>query len=142
MNAENIINGTWSQLWMDGDKVSEAYGLVAKVTVQKTAVNICGKLAEDTKTTGIQCKGTLKLHKVSSRMILKISANIKKGKQTVCTLISALEDPDAYGAERLCIKDAKFDELTLVDWEAKKNGEESIAFTFTDWNYLDTITPQ
>jgi len=142
MNAENIINGTWAQLWIDGDKVSEAFGLQAKVTVQKTAVNICGKLAEDTKTTGIQCKGTLKLHKVSSRMILKISDNIKQGKQTVCTLISALEDPDAYGAERLVIKDAKFDELTLTDWEAKKNGEESIPFTFTDWNYLDTITPQ
>jgi hypothetical protein len=142
MNAENIINGTWSQLWIDGDKVSEAYGLQAKVTVQKTAVNIIGKLAEDTKTTGIQCKGTLKLHKVSSRMILKISDNIKKGKQTVCTLVSALDDPDSYGAERLCIKDAKFDELTLTDWEAKKNGEESIAFTFTEWTYLDTITPQ
>ncbi|MBZ9615295.1 phage tail tube protein [Clostridium estertheticum] len=142
MDAKNIINGTWGQVWMDSDRVSEAYGLAAKVTNQKVAVNICGKLAEDTKTTGIQCKGTLKLHKVSSRMIIKISDNLKNGKETTAVLISALADPDAYGFERLCIKDAKFDELTLTDWEAKKNGEESIPFTFTDWEFLDKITPQ
>lgn len=142
MDAKNIINGTWGSIWIDGDKVSEAFALQAKVTIQKVAVNICGKLAEDTKTTGIQCKGTLKLHKTSSRMIIKASDNMKAGKETVCTIISDLSDPDAYGAERVCIKDAKFDDLTLADWEAKKNGEISIPFTFSDWTYLDTITPQ
>ena len=34
-----------------------------------------------------------------------------------------------------------FDELTLADWEAKKLGEESVPFTFTGWELLDTIKP-
>ena len=32
-----------------------------------------------------------------------------------------------------------FDEVKLVDWEANKLGEESIPFTFTTAEMLDTI---
>lgn len=142
MQAKDVINGTWGEVWIDGDKVSECFALQAKVTLAKADVNICGKLAKGSKITGTEGKGTLKLHKVSSRMVIKVSDNIKKGKETVCTIVSKLADPDSYGAERVAIKDVTIDELTLADWEAKKNGEESIPFTFTDWDFLDTITPQ
>jgi hypothetical protein len=30
--------------------------------------------------------------------------------------------------------------MTLADWELKKNGEESIPFTFRDWEPLDVIS--
>ena len=34
--------------------------------------------------------------------------------------------------------DAVFDELHLADWSAKKNGEETYNFTFSDWDVLDS----
>jgi hypothetical protein len=68
-----------------------------------------------------------------------MSANLKAGKQTSVTIISKLADPDAMGAERIVVRDAVLDELTLADWAAKKAGEESIPFTFSDWDLLDTI---
>jgi hypothetical protein len=142
MDASKVINGTWGEVWLDSDLVSEATSLQATVTLQKTKIAMCGKLAQDTKVTGVECKGTLKLLKTSSRMIQKVNDNLLKGKETVCTIVSALEDPDSFGAERLSISDAKFDQLTLMNWEAAKNGEESIPFTFTTWKFLDTITPQ
>ena len=68
--------------------------------------------------------------------------NIKQGKQTVCTIISKLADPDALGAERVVLKDVTFDELTVADWEVKKNVEETLPFTFSGYDFLDLIEPQ
>jgi hypothetical protein len=100
------------------------------------------KLAQDTKVTGIECKGTIKFLKVSSRMIQKINSNLMNGKDTTWVIVSKLADPDAWGSERISINDAKFDQLNLINWEAGKNGEESYPFTFTSWTLLDTIDPQ
>lgn len=142
MDGSKVINGTWAEVWIDSDLVGEAIGLQATATLQKAKIVTCGKLAADTKVTGIDCKGTLKLLKANSRMIQKLNDNLMNGKDTVCTIVSKLDDPDSWGSERISISDAKFDQLNLINWEAGKNGEESIPFTFTTWKLLDTIDPQ
>lgn len=136
---ENVINGTFGEVWIDGEYMAEVTALEAKVSLEKTEVNQVGTLAKGYKITGIDCKGTLKMNKVSSYFIKKLSDNLKKGKTVPVTIISNLADPDAFGAERIELLNCTFDELTLANWEAKKLGEESIAFTFTDWNLLDVI---
>lgn len=135
---EQTMSGSWGELWIDGDYMAEVVGFEAKVTLDKQEVNMTRRLAKGYKVTGFTCKGTIKLNKVSSYFIEKMNSNMKAGKQTVCTVISKLNDPDAVGAERIAIKDAVFDELTLANWEAKKICEESIPFTFSDWDILDT----
>ena len=137
--SENVINGTWGEVWINGEYVAEVTGLQAKVSLKTTDVNMTRTLAKHTKVIGYEGKGTLKMHKVSSMMIKIMNENMKKGKQTVCTIISKLADPDSLGCERVCLKDCVFEELTLANWEAKKNGEESIPFSFSDWDILDAI---
>lgn len=136
---ERVINGTFGEVWVDDDYMAEVTALEAKVSLEKTEVNQVGTLAKGYKVTGIDGKGTLKMNKVTSYFIQKLSANTKAGKTTTCTIISKLADPDALGAERIQLNGCTFDELTLVNWEAKKLGEESIAFSFTGWDVLDTI---
>lgn len=136
---ENVINGTWGEAWIDGNYLAEVTALQAKVTLQKADVNMTRRLMKAQKVVGMEGKGTLKLNKVSSFFIKLMSDNMKQGKQTTCTIISKLADPDALGAERIVLKDVTFDELTLIDWEAKKNGDESVPFTFSDWDLLDLI---
>lgn len=136
---EKVINGTFGELWIDDYYVAEVLGVEAKVSLEKQEVNQVGTLAKGYKVTGIDCKGTVKVNKVSSYFINKMSANLKAGKSTVCTIISKLEDPDSNGAERVKFTGCTFDEMTLANWEAKKLGEESIPFSFTDWELLDTI---
>lgn len=136
---EKVINGTWGEVWLDDDYMAEVTALEAKVSLEKTEVNQVGTLAKGYKVTGIEGKGTLKMNKVSSYFIRKLSDNIKAGKTTSCTIISKLADPDSFGAERIQLNGCTFDELTLADWEAKKLGEESIAFSFTGWDVLDSI---
>lgn len=136
---ERTINGTFGQLWIDDYDMTEVTALEAKVSLEKTEVNQVGSLAKGYKVTGIDCKGTIKCNKVTSYFINKLSDNIKNGKTTSCTIISKLADPDAFGSERIKLSGCTFDELTLANWEAKKLGEESIPFTFTGWELLDTI---
>lgn len=138
-DAKRVINGTFGEVWVDDDYMAEAIGLQAKVSLEKQEVNQTGTLAKGYKITGVDGKGTLKLNKVTSYFIKKLSDNLKAGKTTVCKIMSNLADPDAFGAERIMLSDCVFDELTLIDWEAKKLGEESIAFTFSSWEVLDAI---
>ncbi|WP_034438822.1 phage tail tube protein [Clostridium ihumii] len=137
--AENTINGTWGELWIDDMYMSNVIGLQAKVTLETSDIKKTRSLAKHKKVVGYEGKGTVKLNKADSTFIKLMSDNMKKGKQTSCTIISKLSDPDSLGCERICLKDCVFSELTLADWEAKKNGEESIPFTFTDWEPLDLI---
>ena len=138
-SPEKAINGTFGSVWIDDYFLAEVTGLEAKVSLEKTEVNQVGTLAKGYKITGIDGKGTVKLNKVTSYFINLLSKNIQEGKTTTCTIISKLDDPDSDGLERIKLKGCTFDELTLANWEAKKLGEESVAFSFTGWEILDTI---
>jgi hypothetical protein len=139
LKANRVMCGTWGEVWLDGDYVSECYGLQAKVSFNKEDVNICGQMAVDKKVTSISCTGSLRLHKVNSRMALAIGNKIKKGEDVRFTIISKLDDPDAYGAERIVLRNVSFDDLTLADWEVAKNGTVEAPFTFTDYELLDSV---
>lgn len=138
-SAKRVISGTWGEVWLDGDKVSECYGLQAKVSFNKEDVALCGQMASDKKVTSIECTGSLRMHKVTSRMALAIGENIRNGKDVRFTIVSKLKDPDAYGAERVVLSNVSFDDLTLADWEAKSVGMVECPFTFTDYEFLDEI---
>ena len=136
---EKVINGTFGELWLDDYYLAEVTGLEAKATLEKTEVNQVGTLAKGYKITGLDCKGTIKLNKVTSYFVNLLSENTMNCKQTTCTIISKLADPDSNGTERIKLTGVTFDELTLANWEAKKLGEESIPFTFTGWEVMDSI---
>ena len=138
-SAKRVISGTWGEVWLEGDKVSECYGLQAKVSFNKEDIALCGQMASDKKVTSIECTGSLRMHKVTSRMALAIGENIRNGKDVRFTIVSKLKDPDAYGAERVVLSNVSFDDLTLADWEAKNVGKVEAPFTFTDYEFLDTI---
>ena len=139
-SAKRVVSGTWGEVWLDGDKVSECYGLQAKVSFNKEDIALCGQMASDKKVTSIECTGSLRMHKVTSRMALAIGENIRNGKDVRFTIVSKLKDPDAYGAERVVLSNVSFDDLTLADWEAKSVGKVEAPFTFTDFEYLDMVT--
>lgn len=139
ISGNRIMSGTWGEVWLDGDYVAECYGLQAKSSFTKEEVNLCGQMAVDQKITGIKNTGSLKLHKVNSRMAIVIGNQIKEGKDIRLTIISKLDDPDAYGAERVVIRNVSFDDVTLADWEVAKKGSVEAPFTFTEYDFLDKV---
>lgn len=140
-NAPNVLNGTYGEAWVDDDYMAQVTALEAKTSVKKTDVNMVGRLSPGKKVTGIENKGTLKLNHVTSEMKMKIADYLKQGKTPYFTIISKLADPDAINAqaERVKLTGVTFDEVALADWENGKLGEESYAFEYEDFEFLDVI---
>lgn len=139
MQGEKVINGTFGELWLSGEYVAEVKGLQAKVSVEKEDIPVAGKFATDSKFIGYKGTGSLRMYKTNSRMIEKLSQSIKEGTIPRFQILSQVSDPSADGSERILIKDAAFDDLTLIDWELRKNGELECPFTFTNWEVSDSI---
>lgn len=61
-SAKRVINGTWGEAWVDGEKVAECSAAQAKVGKNKTTINLCGQFMEDTKAASGKGTGSLTLH--------------------------------------------------------------------------------
>ncbi len=139
IDGKEVLNGSWGELWFDGDYMAAVISFKAEVGIKSTAVPRVQTLQSGQKVTGIEPKGEVKFHKTNSVIMKKLDAFIKKGKTPKFKIVSNLNDPDSTGSERVVVYDAVFDKITLADWEAEKLGEESYSFTFSDWDILDTI---
>lgn len=139
MEDREVINGTWGEVWLESDYVSESTALQIKIDLNKEDINICRRLAKGSKVVGWEGKGSLKMHKANSRMGKLLSESLKTGKFPTYTIMSNLADPDAKGFEKIVVTGVSFDDLTLMDWENAKNGEIEAPFTFTGYDYKDAI---
>lgn len=133
------VNGTYGQVWVDGEEMSEAKSCRLEISPQYTAIKMCRSLIDGQKLTGIECEGEITLYKVDSAIVKKTAEKIRKGITPDITIVSKLADPNSAGAERIAAKHCKFTKLTLADWERGSVGEHSYPFNFTDYELLDVI---
>lgn len=138
-SGKRVMNGTYGQVWLDGEEVSECISCKAESSFSKSKVYLSGQLEEENKITSISNTGSLKFHKVNSRMLTKIGDAISKGKDLRFTVISKLADPDAYGAERIALYNVSFDKVTLADWTRAQTTDIEAPFTFGKFKLLDTV---
>lgn len=136
--ATQVINGTWGQVWYDGEYLAELTSAKAEVGYKKTAVSQTMKMADGQKITGLEPKGEFKLHHVNDSVMKKEQAAVKTGKTPTHTIIMGVDDPDAVGAERVTLFNCVLDKMILADFEQGKLGERSYAFTFDDWDPIET----
>lgn len=139
MRAEQVINGTWGQIWYDGEYMAELISCKGEIGYKKTAVTQVGKLIDGQKITGLEPKGEFKIHHVNSTVMKKEIEAIKAGKTATHTIISNISDPDAAGAERVTYFNCVLDKVVLTDFEAGKLGERSYSFTFDGFDVTQTI---
>jgi hypothetical protein len=137
-NDEQIWLGTWGQVWVDGELLAEAKAFRAEVNINYEDVSRTRNLMKGKKMTGLEGEGEITLHKVSSFILSKVSADLKKGIVPDITIESSINDPNGIGEERIAVKHVKFEKATLADWEHEKVGEESYSFTFSDYEIKST----
>lgn len=139
MRSEQVVSGTWGEVWYDGEYLAELISCKGEVGYKKTAVPQVKKMIEGQKITGLEPKGELKFHHVNSMVMKKENDAIKAGKTPTHTIISNVDDPDAVGAERVVYYNCVLDKMILTDFEAGKLSERSYAFTFSDWDLQQTM---
>ena len=140
-SAKRLINGTYGEVWVDGEKVAECTACQAKVSKQKQTVNLCGQFMDDSKATNASGSGSLTLYHVDSGFARR-QAELQNGVDRRSTVITKLKDPDAFGAERIALYNVSFDDLTLADWQAASMGSITAPFTFSRYELLDAIEVQ
>lgn len=139
-DANKVINGTFGSLWIGTEKFSNVKSFEAKTSMSYEDVQFGEDLATHKKYMGWSGAGTATLHKVDSAMAKMLADGIKNGVMEPATMVAKLDDPAAYGAERVQLTGVYFDELTLLKFAMKEMQEEEVPFTFDGFEFLDLIT--
>ena len=139
MKANEVINGTWGEVWINDELVDEIKAFQAKYEFDKEEVNIAGDMFTHYKVIGYNGSGSMTLNKTNSRMIKMLIEYVKEGLEPEITIVGKLADPGNGGAERISLSEVSFDDLTLFDFEVKTLGEVECPFTFTECAVLDSI---
>lgn len=139
VRANRVMSGTWGQVWVDGELWAELDGAQAKYAYSKDKVHMCGTMIVDSKITAVEGTGSLSLNKVYTRNVTNANS-ILEGKDVRATIVMKLDDPDAFGAERVALYDVSFDDETIMDFAAGKPGKTTYPFTFGRREWLDTVT--
>ena len=137
--AQQVMTGSHGQVWMDGSLLAQVTGIKATIKLTKEEVKNAKIMSKQYKYVGYEGTGNLTMNKVSSLMIAKMADNLKRGRATVCQLVIQLDDPDAKGPETVTLYDVTFDGLDLANWKVGGLVEESVDFTFTEFDVIDMV---
>ena len=69
MKANEVINGTWGEVWINDDLVDEISAFQAKIEFNKEDIDVCGEMMTQHKITGYSGTGSMTLKEVNSRII-------------------------------------------------------------------------
>lgn len=138
-NHNKVIRGTFGKVWLDGERMSNVKSFEAKASIDYEDMNVNGDFGTKKRYMGYSVAGTMTAHKFDSFIVGKYHKGIMTGELPELTIVAALDDPTAYGAERVALHDVKLDEITLSKFENKTLTEEEIPFTAGSYEFLDLI---
>lgn len=131
LDASRVILGTYGQVFLGGVWQTNLNHLEANVETQKKELNLSGDNWVRHKKGPLKGTGTMSGFKVTSDMIRNGFAKTE--------IISKLDDPEAYGHERVRIMNVMPDKIQLANWTAGNEVTEEIPFTFEGYELLDPI---
>lgn len=140
LDPSRTINGSYGEVIHEGTWLTNMFGMTADVDIAKEDIKISGSRWTGKKVSGLAGSGSINGYKVTSELIERVSSVADdRGKQFATELISKLDDPEAYGHERIRLKNVTFDKIPLIGWEVGSIIEEEWSFTFVGYELLDPI---
>ncbi len=136
--ASRVMNGTHGYAFWDGELVFELSSGSAVVKPDREDVTFSGDLWKDSKVTALSGEHNLKIKKIFSRA-KELAEAFAKGQDPRSEIVLKLDDPDAYGAERVALHNCWFNDVTLMAFESGKIAEEEYGGGFTGFDYLDSV---
>ncbi|MGG3839649.1 phage tail tube protein [Paenibacillus thiaminolyticus] len=131
MDPTRAILGTFAQAFIDGEWQTNINHLEAKVEIDKRELNLVGHNWVQFKIGAKKGTGTISGYKTTSKMIQRDFSKFD--------IISKLDDPEAYGFERIRLIRCMPDSVQLANWTAGEEVTEETPFTFEDYELLDPI---
>lgn len=141
LDDSRVINGSYGECYHEGAWLTNVYKTTAEVEITKEEIKKSGTRWTGNKVTGLKGTGSISGYKVTSDMITYIGQICDDTKGEYKTeLITKLDDPESWGAERIRLKNVSFDKISLANWEVGSIVEDELSFTFEGFELLDEIT--
>lgn len=131
LDTSRIVYGSFGQIFIDGVWQTNLNHAEAVVEINKKELNLSGDDWVRHKKGSKKGTGTISGHKVTSAMIQRGFGKF--------TIILKLDDPEAYGFERIRLDNVMLDRLQLANWTAGEEVTEEHPFTFEGYELLDPI---
>ncbi len=131
LDASRTIHGSKGKILIDGEWQTNLTETTAEVELDKKELNLVGDDWTRYKQGSKKGTGSMSGYKVSSAMIQRGFKRFE--------VISSLEDPEAYGHERIRLMNCMADKLNLINLKANELVEEETPFTFEGYELLDPI---
>ena len=139
MDKNKILRGSFGAVWLDGEELGSVKSFEAKVTLEYEDVDIMGELGKSRRYMGSTGEGTMTLHKIDSTIGKLLADGIRNGNMPDFKIVAKLDDPTAYGAERVELTGVTISELMALKFENKALREEEVPFSFSHFRYIDMI---
>lgn len=131
LDASRVIYGSFGKVFIDGIWQTNLNSCQARVANNKIELNLSGDDWVRHKKGSKKGTGTASGYKVTSDMIRR-----EFGKMS---FIITLDDPEAYGYERIRLDNVMLDEIQLSNFTAGQEVTEEHPFTFEGYELLDPI---
>lgn len=143
LDSSRVINGKYGEIWMDGKWLSNFHTGEATIDLQYEKVKRSGKRADGNKVVGIEYTGSISGYKITSELAKSVAQVLDDRKGAfVCELIMKLDDPEAYGAERVRFKGVQFTKIEIMKFDHGSIVEQEWPFVYDGVEWLDAITAQ
>lgn len=143
LDSTRTISGKFGEIWKDGRWLSNFHTGEAVAELQYEKVKRSGKRADGNKVAGIEYTGSITGYKVTSDLAREVGQVFDDRKGAfVCELIMKLDDPEAYGYERVRLKGVQFTKVNVISFEHGAIVEEEWPFVYDGVEWLDAITEE
>lgn len=131
LDASRTIHGCKGKILVDGEWQTNLTECTAEAELDKKELNLLGDDWTRYKQGSKKGTGNMAGYKISSAMIQRGFKRFE--------IITSLEDPEAYGYERIRLMNCMADKLNLINLKANELVEEETPFTFEGYELLDPI---
>jgi hypothetical protein len=130
---DRTILGSYGTVFINGEEFASFNHIEATDNYNLIAFNAAGNPRTQHKAGPVEGTGTISGFKMTSR-ILQMPKNAR------FEIISKLDDPEAYGYERIRFRSCKFSQKQIANWTSGEHVTEEVQFVYDeDWDLLDPI---
>lgn len=141
LDSTRAISGKFGSIYKDGRWLSNFHTGEATADLQYEKVKRSGNRADGNKVVGIEYNGNISGYKVTSELAMEVAQVFDNSRGAfVCELIMKLDDPEAYGYERVRLKGVQFTKVNVMKFEHGSLVEEEWPFVYDGVDWLDPIT--
>ena len=137
VNAKTIFSGTDANIFMDDEYMGEATSFECKCKKDFEDVQLCENPTKQKRFISADLTGTIKIHKVNSKMLAAETRALQNGEQVTYTVNSKMYNKNTKRTERITVYDVEIEEFDVGSWEAGKLTEREYPFHASGYSLVE-----